>query len=204
MLRDVLAYWLRLGDAMIPKSRLDALTDGVFAFAMTLLVVDLKLPERFSPADADTFVNALYELKGQFVAYVISFVVLSVRWISIARLRADENVAKAHVGWALVHLFLVTCVPFSTMVVGRYGQFAPAIWLYAANTLLSAFAALRMVSLVKDRDDDIGEWRAGLLLIIALSLLSVAISFVNPRWALWAYLLNVFAPLVRRHQRKTS
>jgi uncharacterized membrane protein len=36
---------------MIPKSRLDALTDGVFA-AMTLLVIDLRLPENFRPADA--------------------------------------------------------------------------------------------------------------------------------------------------------
>ena len=32
---------------MIPKSRLDALTDGVFALAMTLLVIDLRLPESF-------------------------------------------------------------------------------------------------------------------------------------------------------------
>jgi len=37
---------------MIPKSRLDALTDGVFAVAMTLLVIDLRLPEGFHPADA--------------------------------------------------------------------------------------------------------------------------------------------------------
>jgi uncharacterized membrane protein len=36
----------------IPKRRLDALTDGVFAVAMTLLVIDLRLPESFQPKDA--------------------------------------------------------------------------------------------------------------------------------------------------------
>ncbi len=36
----------------IPKSRLDALTDGVFAVAMTLLVIDLRLPESFHAADS--------------------------------------------------------------------------------------------------------------------------------------------------------
>ena len=190
---------------MIPKGRLDALTDGVFAFAMTLLVVDLKLPERLNVADASAFVDALHELKGQFLAYVISFVVLSIRWMSIARLRGDgEEVVRGHAGWALVHLFLVTCIPFSTMVIGRYGQFAPAVWLYAANTMLGAFAALCMVSLVQDRNDDLREWRMGLIMIIGLSLLSVAISFVNPRWALWAYLLNVLPPVLQRHRRKSA
>jgi uncharacterized membrane protein len=37
---------------MIPKLRLDALTDGVFAVAMTLLVIDLRSPENFHPRDA--------------------------------------------------------------------------------------------------------------------------------------------------------
>ncbi len=192
---------------MIPKSRLDALTDGVFAFAMTLLVIDLKLPEHFNPTSPAQLVDALYELKGQLLAYIVSFVVLSVRWTSLARLRGSgEAVGKSHTSWALVHLFLVTCIPFSTMVIGRYGAFAPAIWLYAANTLLSALAALRMVSLAQTDDSDGGivDWRTGLVIIIGLSLLSVAISFVNPRWALWAYLLNVLAPMVRRHRRKTA
>ena len=44
----------------------------------------------------------------------------------------------AYARWTLVHLFLVTCIPFSTMVVGRYGNLAPAVCLYAANMLLAA------------------------------------------------------------------
>ena len=189
---------------MFPKSRLDALTDGVFAFAMTLLVVDLRLPEKVHPESAAELLDALADLKGQFVAYVVSFVVLGVRWMSVARLRGEE-VGKTHIAWALVHLFLVTCVPFSTMLVGRYGMLAPAIWLYAVNTFLGAVAAFFMVALPQAGlgGDEVTEWRRSLVLIMGLALLSVAISFVNPRWALWAYLLNVIAPALRR-QRSTA
>ena len=69
---------------MIPKSRLDALTDGVFAFAMTLLVLDLRLPDTFHPASTAELLGGLRELSGQFLAYVISFFVLGIRWLAQA------------------------------------------------------------------------------------------------------------------------
>ena len=47
---------------MIPKPRLDALTDGVFAVAMTLLVPDLRLPESFAPHDAAALERTLRAL----------------------------------------------------------------------------------------------------------------------------------------------
>jgi uncharacterized membrane protein len=193
--------------AVVSRTRLDALTDGVFAVAMTLLVIDLKLPERFNPASAEALLHGLAELQTQFFVYVLSFLVLGIRWMSLARLGGhSEHVAKAFAWWALAHLFLITCLPFSTMVVGRYGQFAPAQWLYAANTLLGALVALRMVSLARAHTsaEDLFEWRIGLIVVVVMSLLAVAISFVNPRLALWAYLLNIIAPALRRHRRKAS
>jgi uncharacterized membrane protein len=192
---------------MIPRSRLDALTDGVFAVAMTLLVIDLKLPERFAPTSVAELVHGLAELKTQFFVYVLSFLVLGIRWMSLARLGGHgETVGKAFAWWALAHLFLITCIPFSTMVVGRYGEFAPAQWLYAANTLLGALVALRMVTLARAHAsaEELFEWRIGLLIVVAISLLAVAISFVEPRYALWAYLLNIIAPALRRHRSKAK
>src|ERR1044072_4153374 len=119
---------------LIQKVRLDALTDGVFAVAMTLLVIDLKLPESFHPANAEEFLHGLLELKTQFLVYVISFIVLGLRWMSLAKLsRLHETVTDGYVEWSLAHLLLIPLVPFSTMVVGRHGAFAPTIWLYCAN-----------------------------------------------------------------------
>ena len=58
-----------------------------------------------------------------------------------------EEVSESYIKWAMVHLLLITLVPFTTMVIGRYPTLAPAVWVYAANTIAFAVVALRMVSL---------------------------------------------------------
>ena len=186
---------------LIEKVRLDALTDGVFAVAMTLLVIDLKLPENFHPASGAEFLHGLAELQTQFLVYVISFIVLGLRWMSLAKLsRLHETVEDRYVHWSLLHLLLVTCVPFVTMVVGRYGALAPAIWLYCAITILAALVALRLAALAEPHigTEDALDRRVGLVVIIVISLLVLAFSVVQPRYAMWIYLLNIFAPAVRR------
>lgn len=136
--------------ALIEKLRLDALTDGVFAVAMTLLVIDLKLPESFHPSNAEEFLHGLGDLKTQFLVYVVSFIVLGLRWMSLAKMsRRHETVEDSYVHWALLHLLLITLVPFCTAVVGRYAAFAPALWLYCGNTIAAALVAMRMVSLTE-------------------------------------------------------
>jgi len=192
---------------MISRARLDALTDGVFAVAMTLLVIDLKLPEQFKPASADELIHGLAELKTQFFVYVLSFLVLGIRWMSLTRLEGlSETVGKAFALWALAHLFFITCLPFSTMVVGRYGELPPAHWLYAANTLLGAVAAFGLMSVARAQMgvQDAFEWRMGLVIVMLMSLLAVAISLVAPRFALFPYVLNVILPGLLRHRRKTA
>jgi len=190
---------------MIPRARLDALTDGVFAVAMTLLVIDLKFPESFKPASAEALIHGLDELKTQYFVYVLSFLVLGIRWMSLARLEGiAETVGKVFTLWALAHLFFITCLPFSTMVVGRYGEFPPAHWLYAANTLLGAVAAIGMMTVARAQMgvEDVFEWRMGLVVVMVMSLLAVAISLVDPRFALFPYVLNVIVPGLLRHRIK--
>ena len=75
----------------ISKGRLDALTDGVFAFAMTLLVVNLDLPEDFHPTSAAELISALVGLGGTFIAYVVTFLVLASFWLGRARLKRSRN-----------------------------------------------------------------------------------------------------------------
>src|SRR5215831_890656 len=66
----------------ISKRRLDALTDAVFAFAMTLLVVNLDLPEDFHPSTPAELISALLGLGGTFIAYVVTFLVLASFWLA--------------------------------------------------------------------------------------------------------------------------
>jgi len=104
---------------MYPRTRLDALTDGVFAVAMTLLVLDVRLPEEFRPHDEAELLAALRGLTSKFVPYAISFMVLGLRWLSTFQVRSrGEFFGREYAVWWLVYLLLITCVPFSTMVSG--------------------------------------------------------------------------------------
>jgi uncharacterized membrane protein len=163
---------------MYPRARLDALSDAVFGVAMTLLVLDVRLPEEFHPHDASELWQALVGLLPKFLPYVLSFVVLGLRWLSNIQMRSHvENFSRAYVNWWLLYLLLITCVPFTTMVVGRFANLAPAIWLYAGNTILiSPAVAFRLRSSRPDieRDDISRDRQASLILLIASSVLAVA------------------------------
>ena len=190
---------------MYPRARIDALTDGVFAVAMTLLVLDVRLPEEFHPHDANELIEALRGLTPKFVPYVLSFLVLGLRWLSNIQVRSHgESFSRKYVVWWLFYLLLITCVPFSTMVVGRFATFAPAIWLYAANTILVAAVSFRLMALTPEIEhgDHLRERTASLVLLIVSSLLAVGWSFVSPHQALWAFALNLAAPWLARHGRK--
>jgi uncharacterized membrane protein len=187
---------------MIARARLDALTDGIFAVAMTLLVIDLRFPENVHPTGSRELIAALGQLlAGPFVAYLISFFVIGLRWRTVSRLGGTRaHVGKSFVRWAFAHLFFITCMPFSTMVVGRYVDLAPAVWLYAANTILAAGTAYCLVR-ASEAEEDTGqalEASVTMPTLIGIALISVAVSLVSPRLAMWAYALILLVPLLLR------
>ncbi len=131
---------------MFAKARLDTLSDSIFAVAMTLLALDVRLPDNFEPHDGGELIAALINLWPKLLPYVVSFGVLGLRWLSNIQVRSHaDHVNREYVKWWLLYLLLITCVPFSTMVVGRYARLAPSIWLYAGHTLLIALIGFRMV-----------------------------------------------------------
>ena len=190
---------------MIPKARLDAITDGIFAFAMTLLVLDLRLPEGFNPSSTPELVNALRDLQSQYLAYIISFYVLGLRWLAqVSERGVPEMVSGTYGRWVLVYLFFITSIPFSTMVVGRYEPLPAATWIYSANMILSGLCSLRLAYLAEEeRDRAVHQGRPELATLIFSAALSVVLSFVVPGYAMLAYLLNIW-PYVARYRRRKA
>jgi uncharacterized membrane protein len=132
---------------------------------------------------------------------VLSFGVLGLRWLSNIEVRSRaEYVNREYVNWWLLYLLLITCVPFTTIVVGRFGHFPPATWLYAGHTLLIALVGLRLVSITPhlEQGDHLRHRQLSAMLLIVSSLLAIALSFVNSRLALWALALNFALPLLRK------
>lgn len=194
---------------MFAKSRLDALHDGIFSVAMTLLVLDVRLPDDFHPADGSELVQGLVGLWPKFVPYLVSFGVLGLRWLAGIQIRSRaEYFSREYVNWWLFYLLLITFVPFSTIVVGRYASLAPAIWLYAGHTLLIGLISIRMVTLMPEleKDEHLRRRLTSAVLLVVSSLLAIAVSFVRPHVALWVFALNFAQPVIDRwrHGREVA
>ncbi len=102
-------------------NRIEALTDGVFAIVMTLLVLELRIPEIAGSVELAELPQELLELWPKFLSYIVSFVVLSIMWISHHRTfhyikRADNKLLWVN----LAFLMVVALVPFSTSLIGNY------------------------------------------------------------------------------------
>lgn len=184
----------------VPTSRLEALTDGVFAFAMTLLVVNIELPEGFHPKTNREFLSRLWDLSDTFVAYIITFFVLVSFWFGRARQTGEPEMASVAYAWAvLLHLLSVTFLPFSMLAVSRY-DVAGAVWIYGANMILLAVTALA-ISRIAQRDGGRAgtpNGRVELGILIVSAVLSMVASLFSPDYAMLLYLLNFASPRVAR------
>jgi uncharacterized membrane protein len=118
--------------------RLSALSDGVFAFAMTLLVLDLHLPSAGTVHSEHDLWRALGVLAPALLMYLMSFLTLGIFWNGQQTQlnyigRADRDLAWIH----LAFLFTITLMPFSTRLLAQFLQFRTALLLYWANILAS-------------------------------------------------------------------
>jgi uncharacterized membrane protein len=176
--------------------RLIFLSDGVFAIAMTLLVVELAVPTLASGASADLG-RELWALGPRYLSYAISFVVIASYWTSHQRifrylLRADSTLV-----W--LNILLLLCIafqPFPTSVLGAYGT-TPGVTFYAATLCVTGILVLvmwlyatrgrRLVSPQLDRRlIEHHTWRAASVPLVFL--VSIGIAQVNPTAAEFSWL----------------
>jgi len=184
----------------IPTSRIEALTDAVFAFAMTLLVINIELPENFHPKTDQEFLGALSNLSDTFIAYLITFIILVSYWFAHAKQTLEPDMASPAYAWAtLWHLLAVTFLPFSMLAVSRY-DVAGAVWIYGGNMILLAATAF-LIARIAARDSGQAPARDGrveLGILILSAVLSMVAALWSPDNAMLFYLLNLAAPLVAR------
>jgi len=117
--------------------RLAALSDGIFAVAMTLLVLDLRVPARDAVHSSTDLREALISLAPQFVAYLMSFITLGIFWVGQQTqlnhlARSDRSLSWIH----LLFLFAVTLMPFSTRLLAEFISYRTALVGYWFNILL--------------------------------------------------------------------
>lgn len=116
------------------KGRLEAFSDGVLAIVITIMVLELKVPEGATLA-------ALSRLLPVFLSYVLSFVFLAIYWNNHHHLFQAVRRVNGPILWANLHLlFWLSLVPFITGWMGENNFAALPVALYGVDLLMSAIA----------------------------------------------------------------
>jgi uncharacterized membrane protein len=101
--------------------RVEAFSDGVFAIAITLLILDVKVPELSDGAGTRDLLRALGRGWTSYVAYLLSFVTILIMWVSHHRIfTVIRKIDHAFLFWNGILLMLISFVPFPTALLSRY------------------------------------------------------------------------------------
>lgn len=181
----------------IDEHRLAGLQDGVYSIAMTLLVLELKLPPIAEPQTNALLWSALLSIWPKLMTWLLSFWVLAVFWIGDARAVATFTVVNRFLlRLSLWRLALVSLLPFSTAFIGEHGDLVPASALYAAHLFVLAATQttrhlyLRSHPSAASWPDQAGVKDAGLQAFATLACAAAAfgLAFVVPGYNMLALL----------------
>ena len=130
------------GKDVMSKGRFDAFTDGVFAVAITLMVLEIHIPELDVGGDPDTAMRTyLAKLGGPLLTYALSFATVGLIWLNHhATFAPVRNVDRGVNALNLVLLGIVCFVPFPTALLSRYGPLPSSTVLYGATLTLMSIA----------------------------------------------------------------
>jgi uncharacterized membrane protein len=201
--------WYQRGEEEF--SRVLAFSDGVYAIAMTLLVVGIGLPALTDEADKGELLRDLGDLFPEAFSFFLSFAVIGRYWLAhhqfFALLNAvDTGFIRLH----LLYLGFVAFLPFPTDVLGNYFENAIATALYAlAVAIVSGLEVLlfryacRNELLIRQLPDDVYRW-----VLLASSapviffLVSIPVAFLSTVAAVACWFLFVpFQALVVRPRK---
>ena len=126
--------------------RLLALSDGVFAIAMTLLALDLRLPDLGADASDAQLREAIGDDWRAYLAFVISFYVVANYWgVHRRTMRAVTTIDAALISHTFPLLLLVAALPFPASVLATYGDLPTALAFYCAFNVVANLALIRVL-----------------------------------------------------------
>jgi TMEM175 potassium channel family protein len=123
-------------DAGVETDRLETFSDGVFAIAATLLILEIRLPEH------GTVTHGLVHLWPSYAAYTISFVTIGIMWINHHTLFGlIDRVDRTFLAINVLFLLVIAFIPFPTEVLARsfHHDLEAAAFFYGLTNVLMAF-----------------------------------------------------------------
>jgi TMEM175 potassium channel family protein len=139
----------------MPKSRLEAFSDGVIAVIITIMVLEMK-----SPHGAD--LAALAPLWPVFLAYLLSYVYVGIYWNNHHHLMHAVHHVNGSILWANLHLlFWLSLIPFVTGWMSENHFAALPVAFYGVVLLMSGFSFVLLTQClvsIHGQDSDIARW----------------------------------------------
>ncbi|AXC14440.1 Integral membrane protein [Acidisarcina polymorpha] len=173
--------------------RLAALSDGIFAVAMTLLVLDLHVPSMEAVHSEPQLRAALMALYPQFISYLMSFLTLGIFWAGQQTqfnylVRGNRDLAWIHIAF----LFAISGMPFSTRLLAEFIIYRTALLLYWCNILtlgLILYASWRYANRAGLVKEDVPmeirrAVRRRILVAQGLYALGASLCLVNTYWSI--------------------
>ena len=139
-----------------PNARLEAFCDGVFAIALTLLIIDIKIPSSIPIHNTDDVWQALKHLAPSMFTFALSFAIIFITWVNHhASLKLVNKSSSAFIYANGLLLITVVFLPFPTSLMGEYiltDHAAPAVILYNSTVTLQAVGWILLATTVlKDK-----------------------------------------------------
>jgi uncharacterized membrane protein len=180
--------------------RLSAFSDGVFAIAITLLVLSIEVPD----FDQQSFADAWGDMRPQLISYGLSFVVVGVYWKAHHRMfRSLRRVTGRLLNLNLLLLGFIALIPFPTEILGNASGETPSVVLYSAVLAGAGYAStvLWWYLMHEQLVDPVPPDQAQATVIRAaiaptVFLVSIPIAFVQPVVAQLFWLMIVVANVV--------
>ena len=197
------------------KHRLEALIDGVFAIAMTILVLDINVPTHLNISDPGALLNALQKMIPTFFNYVISFIILASGWVNNNhQFRYIKQTDKTHLWLYLWSLLFIVLIPFSTSLMGDYSGLIIAELFFHLNLLfIGIFSIIKWNYIIKNQhllqQDKLDIWdirkdRRASLVFIIVPLIAICVTFLTPEWSTLSYvLIPLIASILRKSKIKS-
>ena len=185
----------------IEFARIVAFSDGVFAIAITLLVLAIEIPARLH---GESVGEALWDQHENLLAYALSFAVIGRFWVVHHRFFSEVDAFDGRLlSLNLLYLGCIALIPFSSQVLGDYGGLTSSVVLYSVNlaavVLVGLLMALdaRRAGLTTIDDRAHRETRIRGTYIAGVFLLSIPLAFVAPSVAPYLWLLLFLDPASR-------
>jgi uncharacterized membrane protein len=190
--------------------RLLALSDGVVAIALTLLVLSLHVPvstvaHPINSTSADDLAGALRGLADPFISYVISFYVIAQFWLAHHRtFRLLTGHDEALAWWNFLFLFTITLLPFTADLLGQYSENPLAVDIFALNLLVGSLSTITVMTVAQRkgllkataRPDVIRAGRVRALGIMVVVAASMGVAWYSPELAKYMWFLIAVVPRV--------